>query len=162
AGVSVWRLGVEDPALWMELQAYRRGRELRGSMDSPLSLADVVHLEGKGDFLTVNSGTRGGLRRFRRRGGEVVEEEDPELPAAFLVQRAGAPQQREVALTFDDGPDPEYTPRVLDILRRERVPAAFFVVGSRAEAYPDLIRRIYAEGHVLGNHTYSHINVSLA
>jgi len=160
AGVSVWRLGAEDPALWTELQAYRRGQELRASMDSSLSLADVVHLEGEGDFLTVNEGSRGGLRRFRRRGGEVVAERYPELPAAFLVRRAGAPQQREVALTFDDGPDPEYTSRVLDVLRRERVPAAFFVVGSHAAAYPDLVRRIYAEGHDLGNHTYSHINIA--
>ena len=79
-----------------------------------------------------------------------------------MVYRAGAPPPRVVALTLDDGPDPVYTPRILDVLRRERVPAAFFVVGSRAEAHPELVRRIYREGHDLGNHTYSHLNLAEA
>lgn len=162
AGVSIWRLGAEDPTLWTELQAYRRGQELHNAIDSALSLADVVHLQGEGDFLTVTPGVAGGRRRFERREGEVVAEWYPALPAAFLVQRAGLPRQREVALTFDDGPDPEYTPRVLDVLRTENVSATFFVVGSRVEAYPDLVRRIYTEGHDLGNHTYSHVNMAVA
>jgi peptidoglycan/xylan/chitin deacetylase (PgdA/CDA1 family) len=135
---------------------------LHDTVDSALSLADVVHLQGEGDFLTVTPGVAGGRRRFQRQGGEIVAEWYPELPAAFLVQRAGLPRQREVALTFDDGPDPEYTPRVLDLLQREKVPAAFFVIGSRAEAYPELVRRTYAEGHDLGNHTYSHVNMLAA
>jgi cellulose synthase/poly-beta-1,6-N-acetylglucosamine synthase-like glycosyltransferase/peptidoglycan/xylan/chitin deacetylase (PgdA/CDA1 family) len=71
-------------------------------------------------------------------------------------------EPRAVALTFDDGPDPEFTPRVLNVLRRERVPAAFFIVGSRAQAHPELVRRIFAEGHVLGNHTYTHVNLATA
>jgi cellulose synthase/poly-beta-1,6-N-acetylglucosamine synthase-like glycosyltransferase/spore germination protein YaaH/peptidoglycan/xylan/chitin deacetylase (PgdA/CDA1 family) len=162
AGLSIWRLGAEDPALWTELQAYRQGRELHDTTDSALSLADVVHLQGEGDFLTVTPGVTGGRRRFERRTGEIVAEQYPELPAAFLVQRAGLPRQREVALTFDDGPDPEYTPRVLDLLWKEKVPATFFVVGSRVEAYPELVRRIYQEGHDLGNHTYSHVNMLTA
>jgi cellulose synthase/poly-beta-1,6-N-acetylglucosamine synthase-like glycosyltransferase/spore germination protein YaaH/peptidoglycan/xylan/chitin deacetylase (PgdA/CDA1 family) len=162
AGVSIWRLGAEDPALWTEVQAYRRGQELRHTTDDALSLEDVVHLQGEGDFLTVTPGAAGGRRHFQRRGGEIVAEDYPKLPAAFVVQRAGQPQEREVALTFDDGPDPEYTPRVLDLLQEEQVPAAFFVVGSRVKAYPDLVRRICAEGHDLGNHTYSHVNIATA
>jgi cellulose synthase/poly-beta-1,6-N-acetylglucosamine synthase-like glycosyltransferase/spore germination protein YaaH/peptidoglycan/xylan/chitin deacetylase (PgdA/CDA1 family) len=162
AGVSIWRLGAEDPALWTELRAYRRGRVLRDTVDSALSLADVVHLQGDGDFLTVTPGGAGGRRRFERRSGEIVAEWYPALPAAFLVQRAGRPREREVALTFDDGPDPQYTPQILDLLREEKVPATFFVVGSRVEAYPEIVRRIYAEGHDLGNHTYSHVNMLAA
>ncbi len=61
-----------------------------------------------------------------------------------------------VALTFDDGPHPDRTPKVLDVLAQHGVKAAFFVIGERAEAHPEIVRRIVAEGHLIGNHTYSH------
>jgi len=61
-----------------------------------------------------------------------------------------------VALTFDDGPDPVDTPRLLDILRDKDVKATFFVIGRRADAYPDIVRRASNEGHLIANHTWSH------
>lgn len=61
-----------------------------------------------------------------------------------------------VALTFDDGPDPRWTPRVLDLLREHGVQATFFLIGSRAERHPELVRRIAAEGHSIGIHTWEH------
>lgn len=67
--------------------------------------------------------------------------------------------QKIVALTFDDGPYPPYTGQVLDILREEGVPATFFVIGRNAEKYPDLVRRMVAEGHQVGNHTYNHVDL---
>jgi len=67
-------------------------------------------------------------------------------------ERAG----RKIALTFDDGPDPEATPRVLDILAAQRVTASFFLVGERATRHPALARRIAEAGHDLGNHSWSH------
>lgn len=78
------------------------------------------------------------------------------------IYRKGDPAQPWVALTFDDGPSPEYTPRILDILREYEVPATFFMVGVHVEKYPDIARRIVAEGHEVGNHTYTHINVPTA
>ncbi|HEX6988929.1 MAG TPA: polysaccharide deacetylase family protein, partial [Bacillota bacterium] len=75
-----------------------------------------------------------------------------------LVRRADV-QMRAVALTFDDGPNPRYTTEVLDILRAEGVTATFFLVGREVEAYPELARRIVAEGHEVGSHTYSHKNL---
>lgn len=68
----------------------------------------------------------------------------------------GRRSARAAALTFDDGPDPVSTPRVLDVLQREGVKATFFLIGRRAAEAPDLVRRIAAEGHDLGNHTWSH------
>lgn len=68
----------------------------------------------------------------------------------------GPSERPWVALTFDDGPDPEITPRALDGLRRAQAPATFFVVGNRAVEHPELVRRIQAEGHEVGNHTWSH------
>lgn len=64
--------------------------------------------------------------------------------------------RRAVALTFDDGPHPDFTPRVLDVLKRHGVQAVFFVVGERAGAHPEIVKRIVDEGHLVGNHTYSH------
>ena len=61
-----------------------------------------------------------------------------------------------VALTFDDGPDPVYTPKLLDLLREKGVKATFFVIGKRADQYPEIVRRAWAEGHLVGNHTWSH------
>ena len=61
-----------------------------------------------------------------------------------------------VALTFDDGPDPVYTPKLLDLLREKGVKATFFVVGKRADQYPQIIRRAWTEGHLIANHTWSH------
>lgn len=67
--------------------------------------------------------------------------------------------QKLVALTFDDGPNPPYTGQILDVLKEKQVPATFFVIGKNAKKYPDLVRRIAAEGHQLGNHTYNHIDL---
>lgn len=64
--------------------------------------------------------------------------------------------RHSVALTFDDGPCPEVTPQVLQILREKQVPATFFVIGERVERHPGLVRLASREGHVIGNHTYSH------
>ncbi|MGW9495707.1 polysaccharide deacetylase family protein [Streptomyces prasinus] len=70
---------------------------------------------------------------------------------------AGGPGAlRPVALTVDDGPDPRWTPRLLDVLDAHGVRATFFVVGERAGRHPDLLRRVLAAGHTIGNHTYSH------
>jgi len=68
----------------------------------------------------------------------------------------GSPGGRRVALTFDDGPDPEATPALLDLLKTKGVPATFFCVGERAAAHPDLVRRIAREGHTVGNHSSRH------
>lgn len=66
------------------------------------------------------------------------------------------PEVKQIALTFDDVPDPRFTPEVLDILKMHGVKATFFVVGSRAKKHPELLRRIHREGHIVGNHSFSH------
>ena len=60
------------------------------------------------------------------------------------------------ALTFDDGPDPNYTPRLLDVLRRYQAQATFFMIGEAAHKYPQLVRRVAQEGHAIGNHSWDH------
>ncbi|GMX63760.1 hypothetical protein Elgi_32400 [Paenibacillus elgii] len=67
---------------------------------------------------------------------------------------------KQVALTFDDGPDGKYTPKILDILKQHNVKATFFVVGSQVSKYPDFLKRIHEEGHAIGNHTWDHANLT--
>ena len=66
-------------------------------------------------------------------------------------------EEKQVYLTFDDGPSKEITGQVLDILKQEQVPATFFVLGARVELYPEVLQRAYNEGHYIANHGYSHI-----
>ena len=84
----------------------------------------------------------------------------PHLLTAACTWRGplGAPR---IALTFDDGPDPEWTPRVLEVLARHDVAASFFLVGERAARAPDVVRQIAAGGHEIGNHSWSHSNLWL-
>lgn len=77
--------------------------------------------------------------------GVMNEEEDVDTP--------------KIAITFDDGPDPYCTERLLDGLKERGAKASFFVMGKQAEAYPELIRRMQEEGHLIGNHTYSHMQL---
>lgn len=69
------------------------------------------------------------------------------------------PDLKKVALTFDDGPHPKYTSQLLDGLSKRKIRATFFVTGENAELYPELIKRMSDEGHLIGNHTYSHIQL---
>lgn len=71
-----------------------------------------------------------------------------------------APDTKRIALTFDDGPHPVCTPRLLDGLKERGVKATFFVIGKNAEANPDIIKRMSGEGHLIGNHTYDHVQIS--
>ena len=81
-------------------------------------------------------------------------------PTPFVIDHSGGTSKKLLCLTFDDGPDPLYTPAVLNILKQRHVAATFFVIGVNAEKLPGLIRREYAEGHEIGNHTYTHPNIA--
>jgi peptidoglycan/xylan/chitin deacetylase (PgdA/CDA1 family) len=75
---------------------------------------------------------------------------------AFHCGREGG---RQIALTFDDGPDPVWTPRIAAVLRRLHIPGTFFCIGRQAESHPDLVRALRDDGHEIGNHSYSHKNL---
>jgi peptidoglycan-N-acetylglucosamine deacetylase len=79
-------------------------------------------------------------------------------PKTYVLTTVPATFKKNVALTFDDGPSPKWTPQVLDILEANHVRATFFMIGQNARANPSLVRRVLAEGHTIGNHSYSHPN----
>lgn len=74
----------------------------------------------------------------------------------WLVLTDGPREGRSLYLSFDDGPHPEHTPKLLDLLARHGARASFFLLGRKAEAHPGLVRRIVEAGHLIGNHSYSH------
>lgn len=90
---------------------------------------------------------------------EAEGEKERQRGITFLKLVRGNPTRKEIALTFDDGPHPQFTSRLLDILRREKVRATFFVVGKMVDKYPELVQQEVAEGHEVANHTYNHLRL---
>ncbi|MGB8955439.1 MAG: polysaccharide deacetylase family protein [Tumebacillaceae bacterium] len=87
-------------------------------------------------------------------------QENAEFANSHVLFYSGPRNLKQVALTFDDGPEMQYTPQILDVLKRNDVHATFFLVGARAEKYPQIVKRISDEGHAIGNHTYDHANLT--
>jgi len=84
-------------------------------------------------------------------------------PESFFIRRPDVDREedfnkKEISLTFDDGPDPENTEFILDILREKEVKATFFLLGKKVAKYPELVKKIYQEGHQIGNHSWTHRN----
>ena len=90
--------------------------------------------------------------------GSAVRAES--LGTVQVIGSAEAENVKKIALTFDDGPHPVYTPVLLDGLAKREVKVTFFITGENAEACPELIKRMQEEGHLIGNHTYSHPDMS--
>ena len=100
----------------------------------------------------------GGSERDTRNIGEL----DLERLYPNIILRTGKNVGKLVCLTFDDGPDKTYTPTVLDILKEKDVKATFFLIGKRVQEDPAIVKRIAEEGHLIGNHTYSHADLDKA
>lgn len=93
---------------------------------------------------------------------ELIAQHQSELQQNIQYHKLlhGDLKKKQIALTFDDGPHPLYTPQLLDILAREKVKATFFVIGEMADKYPDLVQAEFDAGHSIGNHTYHHVNLT--
>ena len=156
-GVAVWRLGSEDPGLWEALAASRTNRLPNLAAIAQPEGADV---EGNGEVLRISASPTSGARKIVFNGQSIVGETYTKLPMPFVIERSGAQNPRNIALTFDDGPDPDVTPRILDILEAKHAPAAFFVVGENGLEHPGILRRIANDGFEIGNHSYTHPNLA--
>ena len=162
AGISIWHLGLEEPSLWAILgRSKLPEQQFLGPVKLPNPAGDVIDHE-KGAVFSLTDRRKPGRREVTidPRRNLIVSERLIETPTSRLVESWGQKNQRRVALTFDDGPDPRYTPEVLDILKAKQAPAAFFVIGQNALGNPGPMRRIYAEGHEVGNHTFTHANLA--
>jgi peptidoglycan-N-acetylglucosamine deacetylase len=156
-GVSFWKLGMEDPGLWDFLPTM--GAAFDVERLKVASAAPDIAFTGEGELLNVRSLPKAGQRSLSFDGNRVDWCGYESLPSYYNVERSGHSAKKQLALTFDDGPDDSWTPRVLDVLRRHHVPGTFFVVGDQAQKFPQLVSREFAEGHVIGNHTFLHPNL---
>ena len=89
-----------------------------------------------------------------------TKETEGEIQQKESVEESGVKEKPSIAITFDDGPSSRYTGRLLDGLKERNVKASFFLIGENAEENPELVERIYKEGHLIGNHTYSHVQMT--
>lgn len=89
-----------------------------------------------------------------------THDKEPSSPATMVLNNSEADVKKKISLTFDDGPHPIFTPMLLDGLSERNVQATFFVIGEQAMEYKEIIKREHEEGHLIGNHTYTHVELS--
>ncbi|WP_099769091.1 glycosyltransferase [Chryseobacterium sp. 52] len=165
AGTALWRLGSEDSRVWNFYD-----KDLTHAGLSQLNLKTLENVKGQtmvdyigdGEVLDVLNTPHDGKIALEIDPKEkiITDENYITYPSSYEVKKYGEAPQKELVLTFDDGPDETYTPQILDILSKYHVPAAFFLVGLNAEKNLPLVKRIYREGHEIGNHTFTHENVA--
>jgi cellulose synthase/poly-beta-1,6-N-acetylglucosamine synthase-like glycosyltransferase/peptidoglycan/xylan/chitin deacetylase (PgdA/CDA1 family)/spore germination protein YaaH len=161
---ALWRLGEEDSSLW---NVWDKPSD-PGSLQALASVqpGHDVDNEGDGDILRVTGLPQPGKRTVTVDTDEddprkklIVDEHMDVYPRAYTIEQYGY-HPNEVALSFDDGPDPKWTPKILDVLKNEGVHATFMLIGAEAADDVGLMKRIVREGHEIGNHTYSHPDIS--
>ncbi len=155
---AVWRLGGEDPSMWRMFG--RHGEMLGTSSIDDMDPAYNVRFPGDGgDLLTVLDQPLPGPRVVETDSvGVILSVTTDSVPREWAVARAGH-QDHEVALTFDDGPG-RWTAEILDTLKQRGAPATFFLIGDQVVNHYGLTRRIVADGHEIGNHTFTHPDLS--
>ena len=158
-GYAFWRLGSEDPGVWSLL-----GRRYDTATIANLPLMPAsqdIDFNGYGEVLNISDKPAPGRRRLTldKPTGLISDEIYDVFPSAWVVQRLGQ-RPGKVALTFDDGPDPRWTPKILDILKAKQAPATFFVIGRNMEDYPEIVAREVKDGHIVGSHSYTHPNIA--
>jgi cellulose synthase/poly-beta-1,6-N-acetylglucosamine synthase-like glycosyltransferase/spore germination protein YaaH/peptidoglycan/xylan/chitin deacetylase (PgdA/CDA1 family) len=156
---ALWRLGSEDRSLW-------RVWDMPGDAGATDKLRDVppgadVDMEGQGEILRIEEKPAHGTRDLTIDAGSnlITDEVFQTLPEPYRVQRFGY-SPNKIAITFDDGPDPEWTPKILDVLKEKHATATFFLIGIQTDKYSGIAKRIYKEENTIGNHTFTHPDVS--
>ena len=155
-GTALSRLGSADTSLWPIWDATRPDDAIRQKLEDLPPGPDLI-LEGDGDVWHFLDTPKRGHRTFTYDPSTdlITSEKYEAYPLSYHIDQIGA-AKKKLAVTFDDGPDPTWTPKILDILKEKNVPATFFVIGLSANKWPQFLRREYAEGHDIGNHTYTH------
>jgi cellulose synthase/poly-beta-1,6-N-acetylglucosamine synthase-like glycosyltransferase/spore germination protein YaaH/peptidoglycan/xylan/chitin deacetylase (PgdA/CDA1 family) len=158
--IGVFALGMEDSGIWTYLGKGKAQVDPARSLKVILSSAQVRHTD-MGDILRIgDTRQQEGRRNIKTRDGMIVRETYETYPSYYEVAKYGKPEGKKVALTFDDGPNRKYTPRILDILSQYNAPSTFFVIGINALSNQELLERIYKEGHEIGNHTFTHADTA--
>jgi cellulose synthase/poly-beta-1,6-N-acetylglucosamine synthase-like glycosyltransferase/peptidoglycan/xylan/chitin deacetylase (PgdA/CDA1 family) len=155
-GTALWRLGSSDTSTWSIWEATHPDAAARDKIKDVAPGPDLI-FEGEGDVWHFIDTPKHGSRSFTYDPATdlFTSEKYDSYPLSYHIDQLGA-ANKKLAITFDDGPDPTWTPKILDVLKQKGVPAAFFVIGVDASQWPQILQREYAEGHEIGNHTYTH------
>lgn len=167
AGVALWRLGSEDERMW---KFYGRDLSNDAIAKNPFDFSQLTNIDittekpdyrGEGEILDVVNEPQKGIIDVQKDATEnvIAEEEYEQLPTRYVIRKFGK-VNNQVILTFDDGPDADYTPRILKILEKENVPAVFFIVGMNAQDNLPLLKDIYRKNYEIGNHSFTHPNMA--
>jgi len=155
-GTALWRLGSADTSIWPIWDTTHPDDPTRAKLKDLPPGPDLI-LEGAGDIWHIVDVPKPGRRSFAYDpvGDLITSEKYDAIPLSYDIDQIGATKDK-IVLSFDDGPDPRWTPRILDILKEKHVPGVFFVIGEAANTAPDILKREYNEGHEIGNHTFTH------
>ncbi|MCW3088945.1 MAG: glycosyltransferase [Ferruginibacter sp.] len=174
AGTALWHLGGEDPRIW---KFYDRDLSTVALQANPFDFASLENIPidpntkptatGEGELLNILYTPGAGILKIEVDKTEmlIAEQRYIQLPSGYVYEKFAEDKTpmgpgHKIILTFDDGPDAEFTPKVLAILEKEKIPATFFVIGLNAESNIPLLQRIYKDGYEIGNHTFTHHNVA--
>jgi peptidoglycan-N-acetylglucosamine deacetylase len=157
-GTALWRMGTADTSIWPIWDATHSDDATRDKLQVLPPGPDLI-LEGAGDIWHIVDVPKPGKRSFTydSTGDLITSEKYDAIPLSYDIDQIGYAKNKMV-ISFDDGPDPRWTPRILDILKQKHVPGVFFVVGEAANSAPGILKREYNEGHEIGNHTFTHPN----
>ena len=162
---ALWRLGGEDRT-HVEYLGQAQRIPLRLTRSAFFSPGTTSMLQGSGDILRVTGLPQTGKRTVTVDTDEpdprkklIIDEHMDVFPHTYTVEYYGY-HPNEVAISFDDGPDPKWTPQILDILKRKNVKATFMMIGAEAQENIGLMQRVQREGHEIGNHTFFHPDIS--
>jgi len=155
-GTALWRLGSSDSSLWPVWDTTHPDDVVRSKLADLPPGPDLI-LEGDGDIWHIADVPKQGKRSitYDPASAVIVSEKYEAYPLSYDIDQIGA-AKKKIALSFDDGPDRRWTPKILDILKEKKAPGIFFVIGDQANRAPDLLKREYNEGHEIGNHTWTH------
>ena len=163
---ALWRLGEEDSSLWNIWDRPTDSSSLEALGNSPVEPGHDVDTQGVGDILRITGQPQPGKRTLEVDTDEpdprkklIVDEHMDVYPHPWVDQQYGY-HPHELALSFDDGPDPKWTPRILDVLKQHHATGTFMLIGSEAADNIGVMRRIIREGNEIGNHTWTHPDIS--
>jgi cellulose synthase/poly-beta-1,6-N-acetylglucosamine synthase-like glycosyltransferase/peptidoglycan/xylan/chitin deacetylase (PgdA/CDA1 family)/spore germination protein YaaH len=163
---ALWRLGEEDSSLWNVWDRPTRPESIQAL--GQVQPSHDVDNEGEGDIIRVIGTPQPGKRTVQVQADSdeldprrklIVDEHMDVYPRTYVIEQYGY-HANQVALSFDDGPDPKWTPKILDILRDKGVKGAFMLIGAEAQNNIGLMKRVVREGHEIGNHTWTHPDIS--
>ena len=162
AGLALWRLGTEDPTVWATFARAQAPNSAALKNLNKLDPGGMVAYKGNGEILKYTNPAKVGERGLTHlsKYNLITNQWMRSSPQPMVITRWGYNKEKVIALTFDDGPSRIHTPKILDILEKKKAKASFFVVGTAAALEPQLLRRIYEEGHDIGNHTFTHPDLS--